>query len=121
MAKILVSIAAAQANRYIKEKKPSDIIPFKGNFPLLENYKYDKYNDAIFHTEFVEDCPDWVQNVIKKGQRIFLIENGFKDYLRNNGISLITFSKMNNADKADELVRFMNTSSLTLDDLKIGD
>lgn len=120
MAKILVSIAAAQANLFIKYNKPSDIIPFKGKFPLLENYKIEDYNKIIFNTQFVEDCPDWVQDILLKGQRMYLIDSNFRNYLKDNGISIDEFHKKSNSDKADELIRFLNANSLSISSLKIN-
>ena len=120
MGKILVSIFAGKANHYIREKQPSELIPFKGKFPILPEYKSKEYNDAIFNTEYLEDCPDWVQDVVLKGERVYNIIEGFKEYLRNNNIPIEDFKKKNNSDKATELIRFFNANSLTLDSLVIN-
>lgn len=115
--KNLVSIFAAKANKYIKEEKPSELIPFKGEFPILTTDKYQDYNDVIFNTGYLEDCPEWVQEVILKGERIYEIENSFIDYLRNHNIPIESFKKKSSSDKATELMRFLNANSLTLNSL----
>ena len=118
MGKILVSIAAAQASPYVRDSKPSEYIPFRGEFPLVDAYSSDKYNEEIFNHEFLEDCADWVQKIILKGQQIYLIETDFKDYLKRNGI-LDKFLSMSASDKSTELVRFMNVANLSLERLNI--
>ena len=59
MGKVLVSIAAAQASPYVRASKPSEYIPFKGEFPLVDVYSSDKYNEEIFFADNnVFPCPD---------------------------------------------------------------
>lgn len=118
MKKNLVSIAAAQASRYIKLKRPSNLIPFIGNFPLLEENKYDDYDEVIYKTQYVEDCPEWVQNLIIKGQQMFLVDKAFEDYLLKKEIKPSDFLTKKNSDKATELIKFLEENSLTLNSLK---
>jgi hypothetical protein len=120
MGKMLVSVFAGKANHYIREEKPSELIPFKGEFPLLPEYRSSDYNEIIFNTEYLEDCPEWAQKIILNGERIYEIENGFKDYLNTNHIPIEKFMKMKSSDKATELIRFFNANSLTFDSLKIN-
>lgn len=119
MGKILVSIFAGKANHYIREKQPSELIPFKGEFPILPEHKSEEYNNAIFNTEYLEDCPDWVQDIVLKGERVYEIVEGFNQYLKDNNISIEDFKKKKSSDKATELMRFFNANSLTIDNLHI--
>ena len=119
MGKVLVSIAAAQASPYVRASKPSEYIPFKGEFPLVDVYSSDKYNEEIFNHEFLEDCSDWIQKIVLQGQQMYLIETDFKDYLKRNGI-FEKFLSMSASDKSTELVRFMNAANLSFERLKIN-
>ena len=103
----------------MRASKPSEYIPFKGEFPLVDVYSSDKYNEEIFNHEFLEDCSDWVQKIILQGQQMYLIETDFKDYLKRNGI-FEKFLSMSASDKSTELVRFMNAANLSFERLKIN-
>ena len=119
MGKILVSVFAGKANHYIREKQPSDLIPFKGEFPILPDHRAEEYNNAIFSTEYLEDCPEWVQDVILRGEKVYSIVEGFTEYLKNNNIPIEDFKKKKNSDKATELMRFFNANSLTIDNIHV--
>lgn len=117
--KILISQFAGKANLYIFSKKPSEIVPFKGNFPLVENYKITDYNNEILNKEYLEDCSEWVQKVVLAGEKMYNIDKGFREYLNDNNIPIEEFMKKSNSEKANELVRYFNSRFLSLDDLKI--
>ena len=118
--KILISHYAAKANRYIFSKKPSDIVPFKGKFPIVEDYKLSDYNDEILNKEYLEDCSEWVQKVVIAGELMHSIDTGFKEYLNDSNISIEDFEKKPNSEKANELIRYFNSRSLSLDALNIS-
>lgn len=117
MARELVSIEVSKAWKYITEFTPSAIIPFKGNFPLLPPYKIDDFSKGIEHI-YLDECEDWIQDLVVKGVRMQSIEEGFREYLDSNGIT-DKFNEMKSADKATELVRFLDAHSLTFKSLEI--
>lgn len=119
MAKILVSKTAGEASFYIRKDKPSKLIPFKGEFPLLDPAFEKEYWEIIDSHEFVEDCPEWFQNVIFKGQRIARMDKAFKEYLNNAGI-YDEFLKMKSSEKSTWLVRFLNANSMDIEALQIN-
>ena len=120
MKKLLVSKYAGKAERVINSKKPSNLIPFKGKFPLLPQWRRDEWNEIIDNNMYTEDCPTWAQDIMFQGSRIVDIEDNFVYYLQQNNIPIEDFKKKNNSDKATELVRFFNANSLTLDSLVIN-
>ena len=115
-----MSIAAAQVKPYIAEKTPSKLIPFKGNFPLLPAYKEDEYYKIVNDTPHVSESPQWVQDIILRGQTIFNMEERFKNYLRDNNISLDDFKKKSSADKSTDLMRFMNANCVGFESLNLS-
>lgn len=119
MKKILLSHISAQANIYIRNEKPSEYVPFKGKFPLLESHRNKEYTEEIESKMYLEECSEWVQDIILKGQQIFLIDTSFKKYLIDNG-KYKNFSKLSLSEKSDELIRFMGENSLGLNRLKIN-
>ena len=120
MGKILLSTKGGRVTRYLFTDKPSDLIPFKGKFPILEDYQMTAYYDEVQNKKEFEDCSEWVQNAIEKAEQIYLIENGFISYLNKLGIKTEDFEKMKSSDKANYLVRFLDSSSLGLNRLKIN-
>ena len=120
MGKLLVSIYAAKADLMINSKVPSDLIPFKGKFPLLLSVLRGYWVEICDNTMYVEDCPQWVQDIILKGARMTDIHDGFVYYLKQNNISIEAFKKKNKRDKATEIKRFLDANSLTPDSLKIN-
>lgn len=117
MARELVSIEVAKAWRFITEFTPSAIIPFKGNFPLLPPFRIEDFDKGINHV-YLDECDEWIQDLVAKGVRMQSIEDGFREYLEENGLSE-KFFEMKSADKATELVRFLNAHSLTFKSLEI--
>ena len=88
MAKIIVSIAGAKVKNIVGKKKPSKLIPFNGQFPLVESYRMDDFNEEIRNKQYLDDCSDWVQDAIVKGLHIVETENTFKKFLEDNNISV---------------------------------
>lgn len=105
---------------YIDQKRPSKLLPFRGNFPILNPAQMDLFRAACENKTYMDEIPDWAQQAIIKAQRIADIENGFKKYLLKNGI-LPEYMKMNGKDKAEEIKRFFNTTILDIEDLEIKD
>lgn len=105
---------------YIDKKRPSNLLPFKGNFPILNPAQMDLLNIECEGKTYMDEIADWAQKALIKAQRIADIEAGFREYLANNGIQ-VEYSKMNGVQKAEEIKRFFNSTSLNLEDLIIKD
>ena len=119
MEKIILSRAAGEASPYIRKQKPSELIPFKGDFPLLDDSKNEEWWKWMNSTDTLQDCPEWMQKVIFAGQRIARIEQSFVEYLKEVGI-FEEFPKMKSSDKSTWLVRFLNSHSMDIESLQIN-
>ena len=119
MGNIVLSKVGGEASLYIDLEKPSELIPFKGDFPIVPEYKREEFFETIRNKAYLEDCDEWIQTAVVRGKRIHDIENNFKEYLADNNIPIADFMKMSSADKSTELIRFFNANSLTLDNLKV--
>ncbi len=117
--KILLSIQGGRVTRYLFTKKPSDLIPFKGNFPILEDYQMSAFYKEIQKHMYLDECPEWVQKAVLKGEQIYLIDTSFSNYLKKSGLS-DKFNSMKAADKATILVNFLDNNSLGLERLNIN-
>lgn len=110
--------AGNEVMNIVEEKRPSEFVPFKGEFPLLNFALRDIYYKYIASDKMLDECPIWVQDIVNKGLKIKAIDNNFRKYLKFNGI-FKDFKKMANNKKAEELTRFMNANSMTYEYLNI--
>lgn len=115
----LVSIVGGRADRVVGLKKPSELIPFKGKFPLLEPWQSEAFHKAIEETELFEDLPEDIQKIVEKGSRIVIMEEGFQRYLNENGLQKSDFLKLSNSDKSNYLVNWMNRDCIDYSQLTI--
>ena len=119
MSKILLSIQGGRVTRYLFTKKPSELIPFKGNFPILEDYQQSAFYEEIQKHMYLDECPEWVQQAVLKGEQIYLIDTRFSDYLEKANLSN-KFNSMKASDKATILVNFLDNNSLGIERLNIN-
>lgn len=118
MNKPLLSRQAGRVTAYIFKKKPSTLIPFKGDFPVVPEWRMTEFYESVNSHQYLEDCPDWVQTAVLRGEKLYNIDRGFTQYLKDKGI-LGDFNKMSAADKSTHLVAFLDDNCLGLDRLKI--
>ena len=118
MNKIKVFDVANEVLGIVSQKTPSPFIPFNGSFPLLSPALEEEYENEITSGRDLDEVPLWVQDIINKALKIKRMDEGFVKYLKYNGI-FNDFSKLSNADKATELMRFLNANSMSLEHLNI--
>lgn len=118
MNKVKVFEVANEVLGIVSQKTPSPFIPFKGSFPLLSPALEEEYENEITSGKDLDEVPLWVQDIINKALKIKRMDDGFVEYLKYNGI-FNDFSKLSNADKATELMRFLNANSMSLEYLNI--
>lgn len=116
--KILLSIQGGRSSVYCGKRVPSEYIPFKGKFPIVEDYRLNELYKQIRDHRFLDECDEWVQDAIIKADRIFLMEKYFIEYLEKEG-KLDTFHDLSNSEKATLLVRYMDSECLGWDSLRI--
>ena len=118
MEKLLLSIQGCRVLPFIFKKQPSNLIPFKGEFPILDDYKEKKVMEQIHAHRYLDECEDWMQKAVLKADRIYLMHSGSEDYLSGIG-KLKTFNSLSASDKSTLLIKFMDENCLGLDSLKI--
>ena len=116
----VVSIVGGRASRYVTLKRPSKLIPFKGKFPLLEPYQMEAYSEAIQSTQYMEDLPKEFQDITEKGNRIGIMEDSFKSYLADFNLTPYDFLELNDSDKSDMLMNWLNRDCLDFSQLTIS-
>lgn len=100
-------------------KKPSELIPFKGEFPIVPEWRVEQFYEIEHSHNRLEECPEWFQQAIIKGCEIDTIDRGFHDWLQKRKIKQEDFLRMKVSDKSTELVRFLNENCLSIDRLNI--
>lgn len=119
MPKIILSRAAGEANPYLRLKRPSSYIPFKGDFPLLDQSLNGLFSEWMEKTDDLTECPGWMQEIIFKGMKISRMEKSFIDYLKDQGV-FESFLSLKSADKSTHLIKFLNSNSMDIKALNIG-
>lgn len=115
----LVSVVAIRAQAYIDKKIPSRLIPFKGNFPILEEHRMPSFVKAVKSNQWLSELTPEFQEAVRKGNSIAIFEKGFKEYLFNSGSSEDKFLKLSNPDKADILMKWMDSDNIDYNILNI--
>lgn len=111
MPKLLLSIQGGRALHYMFKKVPSDLIPFKGKFPLVEDYRLrDVYKELQQH-RYLDECSDWVQKAVINGDNIYLLVEGFENYLKKVG-KYDKKDSLSETEKAELLARFMDENCI---------
>lgn len=116
---ILSQFAAGTIVGYIFADKPSQYIPFKGDFPILPKWRLEEYNENLDKYQRIEQCPEWMQMAIVRGDRVRSIDEGFQKWLDKRN-KLLTFKSLKNTEKADLLVKYLDENSLDLTSLYIS-
>lgn len=115
----LVSVVGGRASLYVCKKKPSEFIPFKGNFPLIRPYQMEDYMNEVSSKMWIEDMSPEFQKATMDGNRIALFEEGFKNYLNSYNITTDMFLKMSNSDKSDKLISWLEHDGIDFSQLTI--
>jgi hypothetical protein len=102
----------------VEEKKPGLYVPFRGNFPLLKPYNKEEFWQIVSSEKKIDEVPEWVQDILFKALNVKRIDDGFRDFLKMNGI-FNEWLNMSSSDKSTELMRFLNANSMTLEYLDI--
>lgn len=116
---LLLSVIGGRAIKFVTRQKPSALIPFRGEFPLLQPYQQEKYFEAIQNNEKLEDISEEFQRITEKGNRIALFEEGFSNFLSDKGISVETFKSLKNTEKSDNLLEWLNKDCIDFSQLTI--
>ena len=109
----IVSVVAGKADNYVRSRKPSELIPFRGKFPIVEYMDYGEWNKAIGTTKYLEDLPEKWQRVALLGARVFDFEESFKRYLLEYGLSEDDFLELKNTEKSNKLIDWMERKYIT--------
>lgn len=115
----LVSVIGGKASLYVTKTKPSELIPFRGKFPLIENYQKEDFFNAIENTQYVEELSPEFQRIVELGYRIATFEDGFIEYLSQFNITPQKFVELSNVEKSDKLLEWLNKDCIDFSQLTI--
>lgn len=114
----LVSVLAGRAIPFLRESKPSELLPFTGNFPIIgSNTEMNNYLEVVQSKFLLEDLDDKNQRITLAGNKISLMHNSFKEYLKNNNM---TFEELSSKEKTNVMLEWMQKDCLTPEALKIN-
>ena len=98
--------------RMMSVKRPSALIPFKGNLPVLKESEIKEYYELAQNNMYLEDLTDEQQAKFVKGFDMYCMENGFMDYLSNKSITTKEYTAMPDTDKNTILTQWLDASCI---------
>ena len=115
----MCSVAGGMAGLLVDREIPSRLIPFRGEFPLLDMIEAIRFREAIRSTMWIEDLPPKFLYAAAEGSRIARLEREFRHYLSRNGLKSGDFEKLEDAEKSEWLRWWMEDGSVSADDLVV--
>lgn len=115
----MCSVAGGMAGLLVDREIPSRLIPFRGEFPLLNMIEAIRFREAIRSTMWIEDLPPKFLYAAAEGSRIARLEREFRHYLSRNGLKSGDFEKLEDAEKSEWLRWWMEADSVSADDLVV--
>ena len=115
----MCSVAGGMAGLLVDREIPSRLIPFRGEFPLLNMIEAIRFREAIRSTMWIEDLPPKFLYAAAEGSRIARLEREFRHYLSRNGLKSGDFEKLEDAEKSEWLQWWMEADSISADDLVV--
>lgn len=115
----MCSVAGGMAGLLVDREIPSRLIPFRGEFPLLNMIEAIRFREAIRSTMWIEDLPPKFLYAAAEGSRMARLEREFRHYLSRNGLKNGDFEKLEDAEKSEWLQWWMEADSVSADDLVV--
>lgn len=115
----MCSVAGGMAGLLVDREIPSRLIPFRGEFPLLNMIEAIRFREAIRSTMWIEDLPPKFLYAAAEGSRIARLEREFRHYLSRNGLKSGDFEKLEDAEKSKWLRWWMEADSVSADDFVV--
>ncbi|MBR6192062.1 MAG: hypothetical protein IKQ68_07905 [Prevotella sp.] len=110
---------ALSNNVDLTAKQPGIYLPFVGDLPLIKNPGQENlFRMGCEGKTYLDECDNWIQQILIKAQRISAIDNGFRDFLIQKGI-LEKYVKMSSDEKVAEMQRFFDSTIIDKEDLII--
>ena len=115
----LVSRVAVKAKKFVIQKQPSQLIPFKGTFPIIPLYQIDSYVQETREKAYIHEMTPEFQKAAIQGYEMAVLEDGFTEYLLRSGITVPDFLRLKNSEKATYLMRWLDTDKIPYEKLNI--
>lgn len=115
----MCSVAGGMAGLLVDREIPSRLIPFCGEFPLLNMIEAIRFREAIRSTMWIEDLLPKFLYAAAEGSRMARLEREFRHYLSRNGLKNGDFEKLEDAEKSEWLQWWMEADSVSADDLVV--
>lgn len=115
----MCSVAGGMARWFIDREVPSRLIPFRGEFPLLDTIETKRFREAIRSTMWIEELPPKLRYAAAEGNRIARLEEDFRYYLSRYEVTGDDFETWDEAEKSRWLRDWMKAASVSEEDLTV--
>jgi hypothetical protein len=115
----ICSIRIGKITSVLYEKRPSDLIPFKGDFPLVNVLDKMSFLDRTMKYHLFDECENDIKLAVYKAEKILFLHNSFKNFLFINSISEKDFKSKNPKIKQDILYKWLFKNKMDIGALEI--
>lgn len=108
----MCSVVGGMASRFVDRAVPSRLIPFRGEFPLLDEIEARRFREAIRSTMWIEELPPKFLYAAVEGSRMYTLEAKFLKYLWSRALTADDFTKLEAAERSDYFRNWMDTDAV---------
>ena len=111
---LIASIRIGKVTDVMYASKPSDLLPFKGKFPLVSFMDQSTFLKRAGSEHNFKDLPNDVKLITRKAEKIKWLHNSFRDYLTKEEISSKEFKSKNPKTKQEILYRWLFSNKMDI-------
>lgn len=115
----ITSIRIGKITDVLYEKKPSDLLPFKGKFPIVDPLDANAFLKRTMKHHFFEELPNDIKLATRRAEKVKWLHDRFYDYLKDEGIGVEQFKAKNPKTKQDILFDFLFSNKMDLPILEV--
>lgn len=108
----MCSVVGGMASRFVDRAVPSQLIPFRGEFPLLDEIEARRFREAIRSTMWIEELSPKFLYAAVEGSRMYTLEAKFLKYLWSRALTADDFTKLEAAERSDYFRNWMDTDAV---------
>lgn len=116
----MCSVVGGMASRFVDRAVPSQLIPFRGEFPLLDEIEARRFREAIRSTMWIEELSPKFLYAAVEGSRMYTLEAKFLKYLWSRALTADDFTKLEAAERSDYFRNWMDTDAVCDEEFVVG-
>jgi hypothetical protein len=117
----ITSVRIGKIISVLQLKRPSPILPFLGNFPLVPEIQYEFFLNQTKKAHRFEELGEQIKQIVYKAEKIVFYHNSFKKHLIDiEELGVKGFKLLSIKEQEDAFYRWMFKNKIDVGLLKIG-